>query len=311
MQFHIARLSFVSPAQRILGKLKFEGTLIELTEKLLVENTQYTQKKKRGFVSLLFGGFIFDADGRLLSAKIGIARERKWPDYDTDKIDFFDKRGMEYPWVYLLWDRDEQAILIERNTTVFRNYERVLKSIEDHLNKLLLKYGLRVFVKPLTEKADFWRAIRAYQYIYTANFELYMPNFFGKTQNELKKMLEILREDYNATSAASQISNLDGRLRIKEDDQQINNNLDWIIKGGGSWFLEGIKTGAKKKVKITSTRSENIKSEETSIEIENYTVEEVKSILRDLRPVYSINSTQDDYKKSSTNDTKDEYNNKE
>jgi hypothetical protein len=179
MQFHIARLSFVSSVQKILFKPEFKGEPIELAEKLLAENPLYS-KRTKGFVSLLFGGFIFGDDGRLLSAKVGISKDVRWPDYDVKKIDFLDTRRTQYPHVYLLWDRDEQIILIERNTAVFRNYERVVKSIEDHLNKLLVPYELRVFVKPLTDKADFWRAIQKYRYLYTVNFELHMPNFLVK-----------------------------------------------------------------------------------------------------------------------------------
>lgn len=187
MKVHIARLSFISPLQKKLSKSKFEGTPIELAEKLLVDHPRYSPKKKRGFVSLIFGGFIISTDGRLMSAKLGKPKEVKLPDYDNDKIDFLDKKGTLYPHVYLLWDRDEQVILIERDTSVFQNYETVLKSIEDHLNELLAEYELRVFIEPLTEKTDFWKAIRTYKYLYGVNFELHMPNFFWQYPKSYKR----------------------------------------------------------------------------------------------------------------------------
>lgn len=306
MKVHIARLSFISPSQKTLSNSKFEGTSIELAEKLLVDHPSYSPKKKRGFVSLIFGGFIIGTDGRLLSAKLGKAKEVKLPDYDKDKIDFLDKKGMLYPHVYLFWDRDEQVILIERDTSVFQNYETVLKSIEDHLNGLLAEYELRVFIEPLTEKTDFWNAIRTYEYLYGVNFELHMPNFFGETQKAIKEVLEMHKRDYNATGVSTQISNPDGGLDIPEDDPQINTNLEWITKGGGSWAIRGKKAEGKKKVKLTSTRSQNIKVEET-IEIENYTAEEVLSILSVIRPKYSVKSTlTEEYSIKSTQGEEDE-----
>jgi hypothetical protein len=306
MKVHIARLSFISPSQKKLFKPKFEGTPIELAEKLLVDNPRYSPKKKRGFVGLILGGFRFGTDGRLLSAKLGKAKEVKLPDYDKDKIDFLDKKGTLYPHVYLFWDREEQVILIERDTSVFWNYETVLKSIEDYLNTLLAEYELRVFVEPLTEKTDFWKAIRTYKYLYGVNFELHMPNFFGKTQQAIREILEMHKDRYNATGVLTQISNPDGGLEIPEDDPQINTNLEWITKGGGSWSIRGKKAEGKKKVKITSTRSQNIKVEET-IEIENYTAEEVVSILSVVRPKYSVKSTlTEEYSVKSTQGEDDE-----
>ena len=291
MKVHIARMSFISSAQKTLFKPEFEGTPVELAEKLLVDNTQYIPKKKRGFVGLIFGGFIFDTDRRLLSAKLGKTKEIIIPKYDDDKKDFLDKKDTSYPHVYFLWDRDEQAILLEKNTSVFQNYETVLRSIEDHFNNQLAKHELRVFIEPLTEKTDFWRAIETYKYLYEVTFKLHMPNLFGETQKDMKNILEIFRDRYNATGVSDQISNPDGRLNIPDDDSQVNTNLEWITKGGGSWSIRGKKVDAKRKVKITSTRSQNIKVEET-VEIENYDVEEVKYILSILKPKYSEKITQ-------------------
>lgn len=290
MKFHIARLSFVPSVQKILVAPKFEGTPIELAEKLLVEHTRYTSKNREGFTStsLIFAGFISGTDGRLLSAKLGKAKEVKLLDYDDDKPDFLDTERTSYPYVYLLWDRDEQVILVQKNTSVFQDYEAVLNSIEDHLNNLLAEYELRVFVEPLTEKADFWRTIQMLKYIYEVTFELHMPNFLGKTQKHLKEALETFSEEYNATGVSTRISNPDGRLNIQESDPQTNTDLEWITKGGGSWSINGKKEG--KRTKITSTQ--NIKTEETSIELENYTAEEVIAILSVFKPRYSVKNVQ-------------------
>ena len=289
MKFHVARLSFVSSAQRTLQKPEFEGNPIELTEKLLEENPNHAPKK-RGFIGLYFGDFIFDTGRKLLAARLGKFKEVKITEYDERKKVFHDRKDASFPYVYLLWDKDEQAILVERDTSVFPNYEVLFRSIENHLNNLLKTYELRVSVTPLTERMDFWRSLREYAqgrgYLYEANFKLYMPNFFGNTQQNLKEILNAVKEDYNATEFSNQISNTDGRLNIQENDQKIDAALEWIMKGGGKWSIKGKKEEGKRKVTINSTK--NAKTVETSVEIENYTPEGVAKIISSLKPEYSI-----------------------
>lgn len=287
----MARLSFVPTVQRTLIRPELEGKHVELAEKILKDNPLYTQKKKKGYVSLIFGNFILGHDQRLLAAKLGHVRELKWPsDYDLTRRVFPDEKTKIFPSVCLLWDRDEQVILIERNTAVFRNYERVLKSIEDHLNNSLTKCELRVFIEPITEKTDFWKAIRLYKYLYAVSFELHMPNFLGKSQEAIKELLEIYRRGYNATSVTSQLSNPDGKLTIPVEDPQTSKSLEWVARGGGSWSMEGFKEGAKRKVKMTSKTGKNMRTIETYMELTNYTAEEVVLILNNARPIYSVNS---------------------
>lgn len=298
MKFHIARLSFVSSAQRILQKPEFEGTPIELAEKLLVENEWYTPKK-RGFVGLYFGDFISDMDGKLLAARLAKLKAKavKITKIDERKKGFRDRIDESYPSIYLLWDRDEQVIIVEKDMSIFPDYEVLFRSIEDHLNKLLVKYELRVSVVPLTERINFWRTIRKYVdggYLYDVKFKLYMPNFFSKTQESLKEIKEALdaeKKDYNATESSRQISNPGGRLNIQENDKKTNAALEWITKGGGEWSINDKKKVGKGKA-INSTG--NAKTVEISVKIENYTAEEAAKIISSLKPRYSIKSSREE-----------------
>jgi hypothetical protein len=295
MKFHIALLSFVPSVQKTLLKPEFKGTRIELAENLLKDNAKYIPRRgKRGYISLYFGDFLFGDDGRLLSARLGKSKDVILPKYDDSKQEYYTKEDKTYPHVYFLWDRDEQTILIERDTSVFWNYEVVLKSIEDHLNNLMNAYEIRVFIEPLTEKMDFWKAIKSYKYLYEVNFELHMPNSLGKTLSAIKEALDMYKKDYNATGVSNQISNEDGRLKIPEDDQQVNANLEWITKGGGKWTTKGKKADGKRKAKITSTKSQYIRTEETTVELENYDIEEILVILAELRRKYSVFNKQSD-----------------
>lgn len=280
----MARLSFFPSIQQPLFKKRFEGSPIELAEQLLVSNPQYVPERKRGFVWLYFGGFIF-SDDKLLAVKLGKSKEIKIPKYDQQTKDFLEETDTSYPFVYMLWDRDEQVILLEKKTTVFPIYENVFRSIEDHLNRLLISYGLSVSIAPIVEKRNFWKYIKTYKFIYDINFKLYVPNFFGYTQKDLKEFLESYKDKYNAMEISAQISNKNGFLRVSENDPEINKNLEWIEKGGGEWHITAKQTEHSKKVKIKSIQ--NAKTVTTEIEIENYTMEEVKNIIESLREEYS------------------------
>lgn len=290
MKFHIAHLSFVPSAQKTLIKSEFKCTPIELAEKLLRSNAKYIPRKgKRGVISLYFGDFLIGDDGRLLSARLGKSKDVILPKYDDTEQKYHDEKDKINPHVYFLWDRDEQEILLERDTGVFQNYEVVIKSIEDHLNNLMNNYEIRVFVEPLTEKMDFWKAIQSYKnHLYEVNFEMHMPNFLGKTVLAIKEALDMYKKDYNATGITNQISNEDGKLNLHEDDPKVNANLEWITKGGGKWYIKGKKGEGKRKARISSTKSQYIKTEETTIELENYTVKEIVAILAELKPKYTV-----------------------
>lgn len=286
MKFYVARMSFIPSKYQPLFKEDFEGKPIELAEQLLVSNPEYIPEKKRGFVSLYFGDFKFDSDGKLLAARLGKAKKVKLPKYDKLRKGFLEEKDTSYPYVYMLWDREEQVILIEKKSTVFPKYENVFRSIEGHLSRLLRKYGLSVSIAPITEKRDFWRHVESYTYIYEVYFKLYMPNLFGNTQKDLKEFLKSIKEAYNATDISTQLSNQDGLLKLSENDPEINRNLEWIEKGGGEWSITVKSDERSKKVVIRSTQ--NAKTVDTSIEIVNYSAEEVIAILNSLKENYSI-----------------------
>jgi len=256
---------------------------------LLKENNKYIPEKK-GSIELYFGNFIFGDEDELLFAELGRSMDFKIPKYE-DGI-FHDEVDEIYPHVHFLWNRSEQLILIEIKTSVFRSCESVIKSIEYHFNNLLEPYGYAVFIEPLTEKTDFWKAVHEYEFMYEVNFELHMPNFLGKTQKDIKEVLNIFKEDNNATGISYKVSNRDGRLILPEDDPRINSNLEWITKGGGSWYIKGKKPGSAQKATIKSTKSQYIKTMETSIEFENYTAEEIISIFKDLNLDFAIAGVQ-------------------
>ena len=244
-------MSFIPIKQKKLFKPEFEGTAIELIERLLVENPQYSVgERKKGFTNLYFGDFAYDKDNRMILLKLGKQKEWKRSDYREAK--FIDEIKEDYPHVLLLWDRNEQTILIERNTAIFPNYLTVFKSIENHFNNLLEKFELEVYIVPIPKKGDFWKIIKEYQLIYEISFELYQPNLFGETEKSVKEILECFNEEYNATSVTITIANPRGNLKVADINQRIIDDINWVDKGGGTWKLKCRKSQTAKKETITS-----------------------------------------------------------
>ncbi|MHB8163225.1 MAG: hypothetical protein ACYDDV_02630 [Methanoregula sp.] len=299
LEFIIAQLSFIKSKQT-----KFETTSplekpIEILENRMKEKERYIPRRmKKGKIGLYFGDFLFDENKQLMSIKLGRTRKTQTPKFQGGK--FLDQIEDTFPHVFLLWDRKEQAILIERKISIFFDYEIVLKSLEDHFNDLISDLDVSVFLEPKSDTADFWKIIEENDYIYEVGFTLHMPNLFGNLQKPLKETLEGLQKKYNNTDVTTQITNPEGNLNLNKSDPDINENLAWIAKGGGSWAARVTKLINKrrdKKVKITSVSDKFLKIYSTTIEIENYSPSEIKSILKDLKPAYSIMEPSNDVTK--------------
>jgi len=282
MKLLIAHISFVPLSQKKLTSEEFKGKPIELAEFKLKENVHYIRSKKRYHVNLIFDNFVFDANGRILGGKIGKDKEAKLPKHD--ELGFHKDVNKLSPFVDFLWDGEGQFILIERNTSVFEDYEYVFNSIQSHLGKLLEPYEWGVFVEPITEKRDFWDAYKKFSYVYEVSFELHMPNIFGNLQKELSESLKDLNKSFNATSVSQTLLNPEGKLNFNVNDSMIEKLLNWIANGAGCWGIIGKVSEEAKKEKVTSKKSATIKTEDIDIELKNYSAEEVHKIISKIRP---------------------------
>ncbi len=294
MKFYVALLSFVPTIQRKLIKKEFEGSIIELAENLLVKYNVY-YKDKELVPYLYFGNFIVGNDNELLAGDIGRRSKVNIIEYEDGK--FRDEELETYPNIHFIWDRQNQLVFFEVDTLVFNNYESLIKQMEKHLSDLLEQYEYTVYIEPLTAKAEFWNTVRSFEHLYGVTFVMHMPNFLGKTQEEIKNVLTEYRNGYNATSLTTKISNTEGKLKIEKNDLSLNQMLEWITKGAGLWRLQGIQWGKNKKLTISSRAEEYMKNVETSLEFENYTPEEVKNVLNSLSPSSLMDDSKDEISK--------------
>lgn len=282
MKLLIAHISFIPLTQKKILTQEFKGKPIELAEIKLKENVLFIRTKTRYHVNLLFDNFILDTNGRLLGGKIGKDREMKLPKHD--ELGFHKDINRISPFVDFFWDSEDQFIFVEKNSSVFDDYEYVFNSIQTHLNKLLEPYDWAVFIEPITEKRDFWEAYTHFPLVYDISFELHMPNLFGGSQKDLSESLKGINKEFNATSVSQTLSNSEGKLSLNKKDSFIETVLNWIINGAGSWTISGRMTPQQKKETITSKKSATIKTEDLNVELENYSADEVKSIIQKVKP---------------------------
>jgi hypothetical protein len=111
-----------------------------------------------------------------------------------------------------------------------------------------------------------------------------MPNLFGDTNRSISEVLKTVQSSYNAASITNKLENPDGNLKINENDDELNSQLDWIKQGGGSWeSVTKQRERSRRKIKISSKAAFQGITIETSVDIENYSDKEAVKILKEIR----------------------------
>ncbi|BBL64532.1 hypothetical protein [Methanosarcina mazei] len=297
MNFYIIRLSFNKLKQKELFVKEYHGTKMELVERLLQENSQYIPETKKGHVNFHFGNFRFEKSNheeRLYFATLGKYKISEIKRYNQQEKEHYKEKTTSSPWIVFLIDRNEQVFIIQKDTAVFPKYDSLFNSIKEHLNSLLHEYDLSVSLAPITFPNDFWKHVDEYDFIYTVNFELFMPNLFGDTNKSAEEILSDVHDRHNADKLSAEIENSEGALKLSRDDEGINNWLDWIGKGGGKWFMWCKKGTSRNKNKIVSTKEAQAFSTTTDIEpLENERNlhKSVTSTIKELKKYYFTQNT--------------------
>jgi hypothetical protein len=286
MKFVVARMSFVPFEQQNLFDLPVDRTPIEIAEEILQTRPRYTPTKGNT-IGFVLGSFQV-LEGRLLAAKLGILRGVTLSKYNEDNHQFVDVKDDSYEKVALLWDREQQAILLERNTTIYYEPERLFEYIQSHLNLALSHYGLSVTIRVIPEPMSFWKTIEKYEKIYSVRFKLTIPNMFGFTQKSLADWLQGFKEEANATEVTTEVSNPEGKLELNTTDPQLHEAVNWVEKGGGEWSVVGGGKGKKRTSRSKTSSSKSMKRLDHPGTLEEFTAEEVAKAMKELRPGYAI-----------------------
>ncbi|EQA3417247.1 hypothetical protein ACX1JO_000763 [Cronobacter dublinensis] len=208
-----------------------------------------------------------------------ISRQQKIKGHDKDFREF---DVDNYPPIVWIWDKEEQVLLVEKKTAVFKDPQQIAKAFEDlSNNNYLAQLGLRVFIEPCLEMEDFWSEYHNLQFIDKVSFTLVMPNIFGKTKQALSDDLRKIEKDTNANAVTTTFENRDGNLKLKSS-HWASVLVDWVKDGGGSWLIKGRKTINSKSTTVTSNQTAKIvliEGEISEIELNGYSSSDIKDII--------------------------------
>ncbi len=238
---------------------------------------------KKGYSDLYMRGFLNGRDGRLLAFKVGRRKDVNINLLPNREEDFGTTEVEDYPNIVVIWFREQQIIFVERNPQVFSNFEVLIRSLEDHLARLLREYDLSVSIEPLSDYARFWDYIKKFSDIYQIEFNLITPNFFGACMHA-RELLNSAKNNYNAKEVKMGISNDNGSLRVEQDDESTSQLVLWVGEGGGEWKIQGKKDD--KRITVRSTDGAKM----VSLELAGYDADSAVQFLKQVIPELNIKS---------------------
>lgn len=186
--------------------------------------------------------------------------------YEDDNKDFKKTIETSYPFIYIIIDLENQIILIEDDSSVFRNKEDSRKKLYEYL-KRNNESMYTLSIDEITTTSDFWNIVDS-EDIYKLNLNIKSPNFFGG-DTEAEELTKEIHKATNATETNIQIINHDGELKLER--KSLFSYIKYIASGGGRWSLYTknglIKSDSKigRKVHINNLDGENDDDLENSI----------------------------------------------
>ncbi|EMW0821542.1 MULTISPECIES: hypothetical protein [Klebsiella] len=221
-----------------------------------------------------------------------ISKQQKIRGHDKD---FHEFDVDNYPPVIWIWDKDEQILLVEKKTSVFRDALQTAKAFEDlGNNEYLSELGLRVFIEPCLEIDDFWSEYHNLEFIDNVTFTLVTPNIFGNSKEALTAELRDIERDTNANSITTSFENKDGNLKLA-NSSWASTLVDWVKDGGGSWFIKGRKTLKSKTTTVSSNKTAKVilvEGDITEVELNGYSAQDVKDIISIYQNRYTFKNEQ-------------------
>ncbi len=130
-----------------------------------------------------------------------------------------------------------QRIAFEYKKAVFQNPYEQVKALADEINKDLIPFGWAIAINPITKEQKFWSIINENQgKIEKLSLTFNAPNLF-KLTNALNDELKELQTEFNLNKTTVEFENVDGKLKVPEDDNFIKQGVDYITRGGGEYSV--------------------------------------------------------------------------
>jgi hypothetical protein len=185
----------------------------------------------------------------LLGGKLGKLARRRMPVLREGHLD---RTHFElHPYVVFLWLREKQILAIQKNTSIFPNPLRPVRVLESYINGRLFPEGLEIKSNPLTEENFFWTTLGNAVNVFEVSFSLPAPNFFGRSKQETKTILEAIVSDTNANVVDASVKNDQGALDIKREGR-VQHAVELTEEGGGTWSVRLLLKGEHRPRRVRS-----------------------------------------------------------
>ena len=263
--FVAAQVQFISTSGELWSGLTPPEEGKELFNEVFAKSEVFSFKPKRarGRQVEIFFDPICDKEGKkLLGAKI--ARTKRMNYSDIENKHFVQKTISIYPFVLMLWDSNNQVLLVEQKSTVFADVTLPIQLVLLYLNSFLNTRGLIAKWEFIREKGTFWKTISDFEEIFLLKIELIGPNFLGSTCKKAGELLKLLKNETNGTEFSMEIKNENGKVKLDQEDELTQSVAEHVDLGGGNLRILGIK----KEEKTRRKRKVNLKKQYKYIQLD-------------------------------------------
>lgn len=230
--------------------------------------------------------YVFEKeDGDYIVAKLGKKRslKRSLPPEEG----FEETIDENWPHCLVFFNLDEnpntgQKIAFEYKSNIFKVPFIQLQDLAEEFNVGLFSSNYAVSIHPVTEERKFWDIVKQNQgKIEKVTFSFNAPNLFN-LKNNLNDDLKNAQEKFGLTKATVEFENPQGKLTLSEDDEFLQQGVEYVRKGGGDFHLK-LKNGKRTVVKSEDgvmTKIVEYEDMEARIKFDN--IEVMNSAIKDI-----------------------------
>lgn len=165
-----------------------------------------------------------------------LARKRKSTKFKYDNFNNINViEDEDFPFVNVLIDLKSQKFLIQRNSSVFDNFDTSINVLKKIISKYLADFDAEINFYPITKETDFYYYINNDDFkIYSVNFTLNSPNFL-RGHSAAEEFAREVKELSGCEVLEMNVKN--GKGGINFDKDFVNSLLEYISAGGGQWKM--------------------------------------------------------------------------
>jgi hypothetical protein len=226
--FHFYRYFLICQAQKSLFEIE-EEDIKEKFKQIFIKNKKikYPYNSKE---YILYS--VSDINKDLFICKLSISK--KVTIHREGERDINNDRETDHPYVHIVINTHKQIILIQKNTSVFKDTNVVKNRITEIINKIIQEFNYLIKIEAIVDKDHFWSTVSSAKQIYSLNLKLNAPNLFG-ARVKANEFMKEQKKTYNLNVLEFKFSNESGDLYLSKD--ALDDFIEYASEGGGSYRL--------------------------------------------------------------------------